>query len=112
MRVFVTGASGFLGSYLVADLVARGHEVAVLLRPGSASWRLGEAVDHLQVILGALEHLDGLETALKAFAPEAVVHMAWRGVAGADRNSPVQATNVPDTVALVELAAAAGAKIF
>lgn len=112
MRVFVTGASGFLGSYLVADLVARRHEVAVLLRSESASWRLGEALDRLQVIPGALEHLDGLGDALKAFAPEAVVHMAWRGVAGGDRNSPVQAANVAETVRLVELAAEAGAKIF
>lgn len=112
MRVFVTGASGFLGSYLVADLVARGHEVAVLLRPGSASWRLGEAGDRLQVIPGVLEQLDGLGGPLKAFAPEAVVHMAWRGVAGSDRNSPVQAANVADTVGLVELATEVGAKIF
>ncbi|EJN12831.1 nucleoside-diphosphate-sugar epimerase [Bradyrhizobium sp. YR681] len=112
MRVFVTGASGFLGSYLVADLVARGHEAAVLLRPESASWRLDEVNDRLHVIPGCLEDLDGLRGPLAAFAPEAVVHMAWRGVAGADRNSPVQAANVPDTVGLAELAAAAGAKIF
>lgn len=112
MRVFVTGASGFLGSYLVADLLAQGHEVAVLLRPDSDRWRLGEAYDRLHVIPGALEHLEGLRGPLEAFAPEAVVHMAWRGVAGSDRNSPVQAANVADTVGLVELAAGAGAKIF
>jgi UDP-glucose 4-epimerase len=112
MRVFVTGASGFLGSYLVADLLAGGHEVAVLLRPDSASWRLGEAHDRLHVIPGALEHLEGLHGALGAFAPEAVVHMAWRGVAGSDRNSPVQAANVADTVGLVELAAQTGSRIF
>lgn len=112
MRVLVTGASGFLGSYLVADLVARGHEVSVLLRPGSSSWRLDETRDRLHVIPGSLEALDGLRGPLAAFAPEAVVHMAWRGVAGADRNSPVQAANVSDTVGLAELAAAAGARIF
>ena len=112
MRIFVTGASGFLGSYLVADLVARGHEVAVLLRPPGAAWRLREVQDRLQVIPGALEHLDGLRGAVTAFAPDAVVHMAWRGVAGSDRNSPVQAANVADTVGLAELAAEAGARIF
>lgn len=112
MRVFVTGASGFLGSYLVADLLARGHEVAVLLRPDSASWRLAEAYDRLHVIPGALEHLDGLRGPLLAFAPQAVVHMAWRGVAGSDRNSPLQAANVTDTVRLAELATEAGAKAF
>lgn len=112
MRIFVTGASGFLGSYLVADLLERGHEVAVLLRPDSASWRLEEVKGRLRVIPGAMERLDELRGPLRAFAPEAVVHMAWRGVAGSDRNSPVQAANVADTVGLVELAAEAGAKAF
>ena len=112
MRIFVTGASGFLGSYLVADLVARGHDVAVLLRPASSHWRLREAYESLHVIPGSLEDLAGLRGSLGAFAPEAVVHMAWRGVAGADRNRPVQAANVADTVGLAELAAEAGAKIF
>ncbi|MDN5006365.1 NAD-dependent epimerase/dehydratase family protein [Bradyrhizobium sp. GCM10027634] len=112
MRIFVTGASGFLGSYLVADLLGRGHEVAVLLRPDRAPWRLQEAIGRLKVIHGALERLDGLRGPLEAFAPEAVVHMAWRGVAGSDRNSPDQAVNVADTVGLAELAASVDAKVF
>jgi len=35
MKCFVTGASGFVGSNLVHQLVARGHEVKALLRPGA-----------------------------------------------------------------------------
>jgi len=35
MKCFVTGASGFIGSNLVHELVARGHQVKVLLRPDS-----------------------------------------------------------------------------
>ena len=35
MRCFVTGASGFIGSNLVHALVARGHSVRALLRPGA-----------------------------------------------------------------------------
>jgi UDP-glucose 4-epimerase len=112
MRVFVTGASGFLGSYLVAGLLERGYEVATLLRPGTSCWRLEGVYQRLYVIKGKLEELDGLRGALLDFGPDAIVHMAWRGVAGADRNSPVQATNVSDTVRLAELASVVGAKVF
>ncbi len=35
MKCFVTGASGFIGANLVHELVARGHRVKALLRPGS-----------------------------------------------------------------------------
>ncbi len=35
MKCFVTGASGFIGSNLVRELVAQGHRVKALLRPGS-----------------------------------------------------------------------------
>ena len=35
MKCFVTGASGFIGSNLVQELLARGHRVKALLRPGA-----------------------------------------------------------------------------
>ena len=36
-RIFITGATGFIGSALTAELLRRGHDVCVLTRPGSES---------------------------------------------------------------------------
>jgi nucleoside-diphosphate-sugar epimerase len=45
MRAFVTGATGFTGGYLVRDLLARGYEVAALVRdPLRGSWMHREGV--------------------------------------------------------------------
>jgi len=112
MRIFVTGASGFLGSYLVAELLDHGHEVGVLLRAGSASWRLADVIGRLKVFEGSFDDLAALKDPLRSFAPDAVAHLAWRGVGNAEHNSSGQARNVVDTLDLVDLAAEAGATIF
>jgi nucleoside-diphosphate-sugar epimerase len=113
MRVFVTGGSGFLGSYLVADLLEGGHEVAVLFRSTLASsWRLRPCGDHVVEIRGTLDDIPALRPALERFRPQAVAHLAWRGVGGSERNSPSQARNVSDAAELATLAADIGAEAF
>jgi nucleoside-diphosphate-sugar epimerase len=112
MRIFVTGATGFLGSYVTAALVEAGHEVAVLWQPGTSPWRISALQGRLTVIAGSFDDIDPLRDPLVAFRPEALVHMGWRGVAGADRDDPVQALNIKDAADLVRLAADAGACVF
>src|SRR5260370_21985374 len=112
MRIFVTGASGFLGSYLVAELLEHGHQVAVLLRSGGDPWRISEQLSRLTTITGDFDDIDSIRGPLTAFQPDAVAHLAWRGVGNADRNSPIQAHNIPDTLDLAALCIEAGAKVF
>jgi nucleoside-diphosphate-sugar epimerase len=112
MRVFVTGATGFLGSYVAADLLAQKHDVAVLVRPGRNPWRLADISDRLEPIEGTLDNPDAWKDRLVSFAPDAVVHLAWRGVDGNERNSTDQARNIVDATALAKLSAYAGARVF
>jgi nucleoside-diphosphate-sugar epimerase len=74
MRVFVTGASGHIGSALVAELLGAGHQVVGLARSdGSAA-----ALDALgvEVFRGDLDDPDGLARA--ASSADAVAHLAYR----------------------------------
>lgn len=75
MRVFVTGATGFIGSYLVPLLISRGHQVAVLSRSPFLAPTNG-----VTVIAGDLQNIDAWQNQLKEFAPDAAVHLAWLGL--------------------------------
>ena len=50
MKCFVTGASGFIGSNLVRELLARKHRVKALVRPGSD--RHGLAGAEVELVTG------------------------------------------------------------
>lgn len=72
MNVFVTGATGFLGSALVNRLVAEGHSVTVLLRSDTA--RSEQEKKGVRVVLGSLITTAGWEESLRGI--DAVVHCA------------------------------------
>jgi UDP-glucose 4-epimerase len=110
MRIFLTGATGFLGSHVLRLLLDGGAEVAVLLSPGGDAHRIGELLGRTTPIARDLFDLEGAAREILAFRPDAVVHLAWSGVSAASRDDPGQVRNIAATTTLVELAARAGAE--
>lgn len=110
MRLFITGASGFVGSHLLAQLAGTDHKAAVLLRPNGDRRRIQKFLGGVQIIEGDLSHPDAWSAQLEQFAPETVIHLAWSGVLNTDRDNPAQTRNVSDTAELVKAAHRAGAK--
>jgi nucleoside-diphosphate-sugar epimerase len=73
MRVFVTGATGFIGFAIVKELIAAGHQVTGLARSEASGKKLANA--GAQVCLGTVEDLDCLRSA--AAKADGAIHTAF-----------------------------------
>lgn len=108
MRVFLTGASGFVGSHVLRGLLAAGHDVLALVVPDDPLWRVRDLVDRFSVVSGTLTDLPELRDGLSAWRPEACIHLAWYAEPGKYLRAPENIASLLGSLELVREMAGMG----
>ena len=107
-KIVLTGATGFIGSAVLKQLIQDGNEAIVLLRKESNSHKIKAFPGYYTIYYQGLNQNDLIDT-LASHNPDSFIHLAWKGVGGNDRNEKFQITeNLPLTLHSVELAHAIG----
>ncbi|MBC7875891.1 MAG: GDP-mannose 4,6-dehydratase [Anaerolineales bacterium] len=104
--VFVTGASGLVGSWLVKRLIAAGADVVCLVRdwvPQSEIVRAG-FIEKVKVVRGDIRDRDVLERTLGEFEIDTVIHLAAQTIVTIANRNPISTfeTNIAGTWNLME----------
>jgi UDP-glucose 4-epimerase len=112
-RAMVTGATGFVGANLARRLLAEGHDVHLLVRPGHNPWRIAAILGDVHLHELPLADLEPLTSGVARIRPDWVFHLAAHGAYSwqTDVQEMVQ-TNVTGTVNLVEACLRAGFEAF
>ncbi len=106
MNCFVTGASGFIGANLVHELVARGHRVRALIRPGADERGLAGAC--YEKVEGDIRNAARLREVMAGC--DWCFHVAASYHLWLPDYAPMYAVNVQGTRSVLEAAGAAGCR--
>lgn len=113
MRLLLTGASGFLGSHVLRELLRHPEvQVGVIVRDPASAHRIADLLPRCWVFPGSLSDPSFLQATIAGYAPATVVHLAWAGVGNQARNDPAQTDNIGEAITLLKAAKDAGATSF
>ena len=101
-KVFITGATGFIGSNLTRRSLERGAEVFINIKKTSDTWRIMDILNEVNVIPVDITDYDKLKDSLHEIRPDIIFHTATYGGNAEQKNTEkIIETNIIGTVNLV-----------
>jgi nucleoside-diphosphate-sugar epimerase len=112
-RAVITGATGFIGSYLIEELIKRDIEIIAVVRPDSAHKNRLIMSDHVTVVECDMDNIEKLEKLVKKDDYDVFYDLAWDGVAGNARaDYKLQLKNVEHSIDALQVACRIGCRRF
>jgi nucleoside-diphosphate-sugar epimerase len=113
-RIFVTGATGFIGSRLTRQLVESGYTVGVIIRDGSDPIKIGDLLNKITVFRGDIRNGNEVSEIIAGFSPDCIIHLVtYYAVEHVPAEVEVMVdTNVKGTINLLDAARQHGVKLF
>lgn len=112
-RILITGAAGFVGAVLARRVLEQGHEVHVVTKSTSPSWRLADVARDLHVHQGDLTDEAGMQRLVADAQPEIVYHLATHGAYPFQTNADgIIQTNILGTWNLLKALAKTEYEVF
>ena len=97
MRVFVTGASGFIGKHVIKSLSSAGHKI-IASRLRSA--KTGNNQSNIKWLYGDLADIESFKHLLKNFNPDVLIHLAWEGIPNYSKS--ISKKNLENSIYLID----------
>lgn len=110
MKLLITGATGFLGSHLTKELVNQEHEVIILKRSFSNTWRINEILSKVTVF--DIDQISLEQPFVDCESIDAVVHTATKYDRNGEKLSTLLDANVSFPLKLLEASISHKVKIF
>ena len=77
MKIFITGATGFIGKYIMEEVYEVGHDILALTLEKD---KFENSPTYIQQLCGDLEDIECLKPVIRSFNPDVVIHLAWHGI--------------------------------
>lgn len=112
-RILITGAAGFVGAVLARRVLELGHEVHVVTKSTSPSWRLADVARDLRIHQGDLTDEAGMQRVVAETRPDIVYHLATHGAYPFQTNADgIIQTNILGTWNLLKALARTDYEVF